>query len=134
MGTSYLPEIENRIKSAQSSINEEFKSGWLGNYFAVSMLPGEPGKMNKMKTFKSINPHGQLLSRDTIDRFLNQQKHMLQLLDAAEKVDLNKVKTSISISKFIKLKLGDTLRVVIYHNDRHIVQAERVVALLQPHS
>ncbi|RXM56703.1 hypothetical protein BOQ60_25350, partial [Chryseobacterium sp. CH1] len=31
-------------------------------------------------------------------------------------IDLEKTKTSISISKLIKLKLGDTFRFVIYHN------------------
>src|SRR5690606_41809639 len=51
----------------------------------------------------------------------------LQLLEASKRVDLTQVKTSISISKWIKLRLGDTLRVVIYHNRRHIVQALKLV-------
>lgn len=41
----------------------------------------------------------------------------------AQQVSLNKTKTGISISTWIKLKLGDTFKVVIYHNKRHIVQA-----------
>jgi hypothetical protein len=34
------------------------------------------------------------------------------------------IKTSISISSFIKLRLGDTLRLVVYHNWRHLIQAK----------
>lgn len=41
-------------------------------------------------------------------------------------IDLNKTKTAISISKWFKLKLGDTFKVVIYHNERHIAQARKV--------
>jgi hypothetical protein len=31
------------------------------------------------------------------------------------------------LTKFLKLGLGDTLRVVIYHNERHLAQAIRAV-------
>ncbi|MEO9077333.1 MAG: DinB family protein, partial [Gelidibacter sp.] len=34
--------------------------------------------------------------------------------------------TAISISNLIKLKVGDTFRVVVYHNERHLVQANRI--------
>jgi hypothetical protein len=90
------------------------------------MLPKE--KLNKMKTFKDKNPSGSDLKVDTIDRFIAQQKEMLDLLDKARSVDLNKTKTSISITKFLKLKLGDTFRVIIYHNQRHLLQAEKAIA------
>jgi hypothetical protein len=89
------------------------------------MLPRE--KLNKMKTFKSMNPVGSELNMDTLKKFLSQQQAILNLLDKSKAVDLNKTKTGISISKWIKLRLGDTFRVVIYHNQRHIVQAERVL-------
>ena len=130
-GDFYLPEIDNCIKHAQASDNEDFKSGWLGNYFALSMLPGENGKLNKMKTFKSMNPIHKSLSTDVLVTFKNQQQELLRLLDLAGQVDLSKVKTSISISRWIKLKLGDTLRVVIYHNQRHMKQASNVLKTLQ---
>ena len=126
-GDFYLPEIGRCIRDSKKGA-EEFKSGWLGNYFAVSMLPKE--KLNKMKTFKVMNPAGSKLDQSVIEKFLRQQDQMLELLNAAAKVSLTKNKTAISISKLIKLRLGDTLRVVIYHNQRHVVQAEKVLKLL----
>jgi len=131
-GDFYIPEIEDRIKDAVPSNNEEFKSSWLGNYFAMSMLPGNNGKLNKMKTFKSMNPIQRKLTVSVIDRFGAQQARLLKLLERAKTVDLSKVKTSISISKWIKLRLGDTFRVVIYHNQRHVAQALKVLGKLQP--
>lgn len=124
-GDFYVPEIEQRITASKSGAARYFKAGLLGNYFAKSMLPKE--KLNKMKTFKDKNPLGSKLDPSTIDRFLNQQQQMLELLHKAAQVNLTKTKTSITISNWIKLRLGDTLRVVIYHNDRHMAQIERLV-------
>ena len=42
----YLPEIETRISSSLYQASENFRSGLLGNYFALSMLPKE--KLNSM--------------------------------------------------------------------------------------
>lgn len=127
-GDFYLPEIENKIVESKTKPTTDFKSGLLGNYFAKSMLPKE--KLNKMKTFKDKNPEGSDLNKSSLERFIVQQKQMLDLLDKARGVNLNKIKTSISIANWIKLKLGDTFRVVIYHNQRHIVQANKMLKLV----
>ena len=124
-GDYYIPEIEKRITSSQHKPTEIFKSGWLGNYFARTMLPKE--KLNKMKAFKSMDPIGSNLNKDAIKKFLGQQHALVNLLNKSKEIDLTRTKTGISISKWIKLRLGDTFRVVIYHNQRHLVQAERVL-------
>ncbi len=129
-GRFYIPEIGKRIQeqlSLSSTLTEpDFKSGWLGNYFANSMLPKDSG-MKKMKTFQNMNPINSKLDRKVIDEFIDQQEELLRLLAESRKVSLNKTRTAISISKLIKLKLGDTFRFVIYHNQRHMEQAQRVI-------
>lgn len=124
-GDFYLPELENRIKSAKYPASTTFKSGWLGGYFAKSMLPKE--NLNKMKTFRSMNPLNSKLNRSVLDHFIVQQDRLLLLLEQAKEVNLNKTKTSLSISKWIKLKLGDGLKIVIFHNVRHVVQAKNSI-------
>jgi len=123
-GHFYLPEIARQIqKGAKVQSSALFKSGWLGNYFAKSMLPKTP--LNKMKTFKSMNPAGSSqLDHAVVEEFIRQQKECLDLLQQARHIDLTRTKTGISISKWIRLRLGDTLRVVIYHNERHLLQAK----------
>lgn len=124
-GNFYLPQIESKIKNSKTQYEDEFKPGFLGNYFANSMIPKE--KLNKMKTFKDKNPINAKLERDVIDKFLHQQAKLLELLKQAEKVSLNKVKIETSISSVIKLKLGDTFRFFINHNIRHMKQIERIL-------
>lgn len=125
----YLPEIKKSIQHAQSPCQLYFKSGLLGNYFAKSMLPKK--KLNKMKTFKSMNPIGSKLDKSVLINFQNHQYLTLELLEQAKTVCLTKNKTGISISKWIKIRLGDTLRVVIYHNLRHLLQAEKIRASIK---
>lgn len=127
-GDFYIPELDRQIRAAAKKGGGDiyFRPGLLGDYFAKMMLPGE--KMKKMSTFKSMNPLHTNLSTGVITIFIQQQEQLLDLLDQAEGVDWNRTKTAISISKWIKLKLGDTFRVVIYHETRHLQQARAVLA------
>ena len=124
-GNFYIPEIRKRMENSNFKKSAMFRSGILGNYFAKSMLPKE--KLKKVKTFNSMNPNNSSLDRNVLNEFLHQQESILEFLNKARNIDLTRTKTSISISKWIKLRLGDTLRVVIYHNLRHIVQAKRMI-------
>jgi hypothetical protein len=125
-GDFYIPEFNRRLENNNTAPQEIFKAGMLGEYFAKSMLPKE--KLNKMKTFADKNPNGSELTTFAIERLSGQLTDMLAILERARGVSLTKTKCSISISKLIKLNLGDTLRVVIYHNERHLLQAKNVLA------
>ena len=123
-GDFYLPQMESKIKNSSTKTDIEFKSGILGSYFAKSMLPKE--KLNKMKTFKDKNPLNSNLDKIVIDKFINQQIKLLDLLNHSRNVILNKLKIQTSISNLIKLKLGDTFQFFINHIIRHLNQIERI--------
>ncbi|MCA5006807.1 DinB family protein [Sphingobacterium bovistauri] len=123
-GDYYLPQLENKIKNSTSKPDLEFNSGILGSYFSKSMLPKE--KLNKMKTFKDKNPLNVDLDKTVIDKFIDQQIRLLDLLDQSRNVSLNKVKIETSISSIIKLKLGDTFQFFINHIIRHLKQIDRI--------
>jgi hypothetical protein len=123
-GDFYLPLIKEKIKSSETKNAVEFKSGPLGAYFAKSMLPKE--KLNKMKTFKDKNPLNASLDTSVIDRFLNQQIQLIELINLSKNVNLNKVKIPTSISHLIRLKLGDVFQFIVNHNIRHMKQIEKI--------
>jgi hypothetical protein len=125
-GDFYLPEIEGKILQAKRPSWHIFKSGVIGNYFANLMQPNGNETIKKMKSPQDKNPVKSDLSVATVERFLKQTEHLLRLLEMAKRVDLTHTKTSISISKMIKLRLGDTLRFYVYHIERHVAQAERI--------
>lgn len=123
-GDFYLPQIESKIENSTTKADIEFNNGILGNYFAKSMLPKE--KLNKMKTFKDKNPLNTNLDKTVIDKFINQQIKLLDLLNQSRNVSLQKVKIQPSISSLIKLKLGDTFQFFINHIIRHLKQIDRI--------
>lgn len=125
-GDFYLPEMEKKILENKNKHSSGlFHSGILGNYFA-KLMKGKNGKIKKMKTPGNKNPAGSSLSITTIDRFLKQLDLLKALLNQARGVDLTKVTCAISLTRFIKLRLGDTFRFYVYHIERHMLQAERV--------
>lgn len=128
-GEFYLPQIENKINVSITKPDYEFKSGILGAYFAKSMLPKE--KLSKMKTFKDKNPLNVNLNASVIDKFINQQIKLTELLNNSKKVSLNQIKIETSLTKLIKLKLGDTFQFFINHIIRHLHQIERIKQEMQ---
>ena len=120
-GDFYLNEMEQQIQQSRHKAAPTFQTGWLGNWFANS--GADKPKINTMPSPPSMNPTGSQVDRQVIDTFLQQQSRMLVLLDRAAEVDLTKTKTGITLTRWIRLRLGDTLRVVIYHNQRHVSQA-----------
>lgn len=126
-GHFYIPEIKKRMQASSLPASDIFKSGVLGNKFAVDMLPKE--KMKKMKTFKSKNPiNSRLEATEVIETFIAHQNEFLKLLQIASTKDLTKIKTSITLP-LLKFRLGDTFRFVIYHNERHVVQAKKTLSI-----
>ena len=121
----YLPEIKYRINKNIRPADSIFNPGIVGNYFANSIRPND--KPKKMKTPKEMNPIGSILSKDTLCQFIIDQHAIISLLEDAKSISLNKTKTAISISKLIRIKLGDTFRFLIYHNERHMLQALRAL-------
>ena len=79
---------------------------------------GEPG-----------DPSGSALTVATVDRFLQQQETLKGLLNDARQADLTNTTVPLSLARFIRLRLGDTLRFFIYHIERHVVQAEKVLTV-----
>jgi DinB superfamily len=122
-GRYYLPAIEKSITESNRPATEWFKSGWLGNYFTKIMRPGVDGKIaNKMKAPKDHTPVLILDIHAVINTFMEQQRTLLNLLEEAKQKDIGKIRTPISISRFIKLKTGDTFRFLVAHEQRHFVQ------------
>ncbi|PIY07494.1 MAG: hypothetical protein COZ18_17180 [Flexibacter sp. CG_4_10_14_3_um_filter_32_15] len=147
----YLQEIEKRIDKKmdknKGKLNPKqdyiFKSGWLGNYSANSMLPIQKGIVsigesdtpkgnhflkigNKMKTFKDKNPIHSGVDRRVLDTFIDDQNEFIRLLEKSKNVDWNKTKASLTLP-LLKFNLGDTFRFIINHEIRHFFQIEKIL-------
>jgi hypothetical protein len=130
-GRYYLPAIEKSLKEDKPA-KENFKPGWLGNYFTRMMKPGEDGKIaNKMNAPRNHRPPENIDSKPVCDNFIAQQQRLLILLDQAKQKNIGSIRTPVSVSRFIKLKSGDTFRFFIAHEQRHFIQIGNVLATVK---
>ncbi len=124
----YLPAMQSAMAEAENTRSAWFNSGMLGNYFTNMMKPKSVFEVkNKMKTGKAYNPPAALNGEKVIAEFIDHQQRLLQLLNTAKERDMNAIRIPISISKLIKLNLGDTFRFVIAHEQRHMIQARNAI-------
>jgi hypothetical protein len=121
-GHFYLPHIEKGLHKPASN-SHTFTSTWLGTYFTRMMEPGTGTK--KYKAFKNHVPSPDLNAAAVVAEFIQQQETLLQYLKQARAVNLDAIKIPLSITKWIKLKIGDVFQFLIAHNERHVQQAKR---------
>lgn len=118
-------------KTKFKGAKETFVSSPLGRSAWKSMKLGRANNIKrKFKAPKSYNPFNDstLVKGDEISRFETNQNELLTILDLSKKVNLRKVKVPISISRIVRLRLGDALMFVVYHNERHVQQALNIIS------
>jgi len=127
-GRFYLLAMERSMNKSTTAA-KYFRPGWLGNYFTKLMKPGENGQIsNKMKSPKDHRPSKYPDAFPVLNTFLEQQQYLLDLLELAKSKNIGAIRSPISISRFIKLKLGDTFRFFVAHEQRHFVQINNALA------
>jgi uncharacterized damage-inducible protein DinB len=130
--TFYHDAFLNRInKTRFKEPKELYQSSPLGRSAWNSMKLGNAKNVKrKFKAARNYNPtfEASLVHENDIQLFENGQKDLLEIIDKANNVNIRKVKVPISMSKIIKLRLGDALLFVVYHNERHVQQALNVLS------
>lgn len=128
-GVFYIPAIENAMNESTKHSQEWFKPGFFGNYFTNIMQPKEDGTIGmKMPAPKGHRPILTVNIEEVLNEFIRQQQSLLDLLQEARNKNIGAIKVPITISKYIKLKLGDTFRFLIAHERRHFVQIANTLA------
>ncbi|HVI43591.1 MAG TPA: DinB family protein [Chitinophaga sp.] len=131
-GRHYLPALDKAITKAKQRGGRpaaSFNSSWLGAYFTKLMQPQQNGTLrSKMKSPKDHLPAEKPDAGAILSEFIQQQVTMLQLLERAREINMQKAKVPTSLSRFIKLSVGDTFSFVIAHINRHVLQAENAIA------
>jgi TusA-related sulfurtransferase len=120
----YIPLLKTAVELDQTKSYEgRFKSGWLGEFFVTIMKP-KKGKIKKMSAMAKMNPNGTLLDPSILEVFLNNQKTIHEIMEICKTRNLNSVKIPTVMSKWVSISLGDTLRFIVVHNERHLLQAQ----------
>ncbi len=122
----YNASLTERLNTTRHTTpSESFLSSPLGKSAWKSMKLGKEHNIKrKFKSPKNFNPRLEtsLLSEHLVEDYIQLQNDFQVIVENSKNFNLRKVKTVISISKIVKLRLGDVLLFIAYHNERHIHQ------------
>lgn len=105
---------------------EIFLSSPMGKSAWKSMKLGNARNVKrKFKAQRTNNPSivPSIVKATAIEDFVNYQNELKEIFERAKTINVRKSKIGISISKIVRLRFGDALLFVVYHNQRHIQQA-----------
>ena len=104
--------------------------GW-GDWAYEKIVPRPDGSVLKMKTVKSVTP---VKPKEDIREVLYSFQQSCDALDdilrhSATK-DLRRIRIPFHFVPFLHFGLGETLRFLLAHNERHLLQAQRLVPVV----
>lgn len=129
VGGHYLPSIARRLRRAKDRSSrpaELVKFGPIGRRFVEAMRLDASTK--PLKTPQKFAPSGSRLPRTVVEVFSRQIDELLSLIEQAREVNANGVRIPNVIIPLVFLRLPDQLEFLVAHMQRHVAQAERVLA------
>ena len=129
VGGYYLPSIARRIARAQargSKPTSTVKQGFFGGRFVEAMRT--PASEKTYSTPQRYAPTGTRLPRTVAEVFSRQIDELLRLVLLARQVNANAVLIPNAVFPPLMLRLADQLEFLVVHIQRHIAQAEAVLA------
>jgi hypothetical protein len=124
----FLPVIENAIDAAR-------KEGWTSTRKPKMDVLGrtlrwflEPPIRKRVKTAARFVPRSARAKAEAFGEFATLQSKLVDMVHAAEGLDLRKIKVVSPFDTRVKYNLYSAFRIVVAHQRRHLWQAEQAVA------
>lgn len=131
----YFPATLKAIKNAKakkSKPQENFTRGCLGHRYASKFRLSLDNQI-KSKIDSPVKYDPRSISSSALDGkivvsdFLERQQTLHLILQDSKSINIQKTRVYAAFFGFISIQLGDMLKILIYHIERHIVQAQRIL-------
>ncbi|MBS1665105.1 MAG: DinB family protein [Bacteroidetes bacterium] len=122
----YIRCILSRVTLAPDWNSDEYISSWLGEWMYDKIMPRPDGSVFKIKALKA-HYAGAVDGREELESFLRKCDAMDDILRHASGKNLRRIKIPVHFLGVLKVRLGDTLRILVAHGERHLLQAQRVL-------
>lgn len=131
----YFPATDKAIKAAKakkSKAQEKFTRGCLGHRYASKFrLSLDNQVKSKIESPLKYDPRSTSSStldgKKVIATFLEKQQTLQQMLQDAMSINIQKTRVYAALGGFVSIQLGDMLKILVYHTERHVVQAQRIL-------
>lgn len=120
-------EADNGLRSLSN-----YTPGRWGNYFTEAMRPKADGAIGwKMRTLGRFEPRAVgSVELDALDRFEAMCLGFIGLLERARTRGLEGEKVTSTLGPLLRFKVGDAFRFPIAHQERHMLQIRRTLAVV----
>jgi DinB family protein len=124
--------ILSRITKAPDTPGDDYTSGWLGEMAYSIIMPRPDGTVFRLKAMQTQHPDPATLdAREELESF---QRHCDSLDDILQYVatkDLQRIRIPFFVPRLIRMRVGDVLRFLVAHGERHLLQAQRVIDVIR---
>jgi len=125
--TKCIHAILERVKTLPDITSDRYQSSWLGDWVYEKLMPKADGSVFKVSSPKFLHPPGCGDAYKVLQQFMETQNETHDVLLHAATKDVNGIRVPFYLTKTLKFRLGDTLRFLIAHNERHLLQAQRMM-------
>jgi len=122
---AYLPAISEATKDKPDSPIDKITPGWFARWFIRSFIEPSP-QTKRAPAPAKIRPAAHV-SLSVLDRFLAGNESCRELLLRARAKNVNRIRFWNPFIRGIRFTVGTGLRIVVGHERRHLLQAERVL-------
>ncbi|MCF8262826.1 MAG: DinB family protein [Melioribacteraceae bacterium] len=127
---SYLPNLKTAIDGYKSSSTTATDYKRTLKIKLISKFLSPPYKL-KSKTFTELLPKTNLSVDKIRTDFLENQKNVMEIIDSLSLEELNEIKIASPFKSSLKFKLGELFEFLAVHQQRHLWQAQKHLALLE---
>ncbi|GAB4340553.1 MAG: hypothetical protein OHK0038_20060 [Flammeovirgaceae bacterium] len=119
-----LQSIANGTKKSSFWEKMPFLPQLFGNLLINSI---DPKNLRKSKTINKVNPIRSNVEANIVRGFLLHQESLIEKLNATSKVDAKNTVITSPFAGFIVYTLSDLYNILWLHEERHFLQAKRVM-------
>jgi len=121
---AYLTWISVALKEKPDSPVEQITPGWFGRWFIRNFVEPSPGS-KRVSAPAKIRPAARL-DLAVVSRFLSSNKSCRELIVRACGKDINRIRFRNPFVPGVRFTVGTGLEIIVGHERRHLLQAERV--------
>jgi len=122
----YARAMDESLRGVPGGPVETITPGWFGRYFLRTVIDPSP-QTRKNKAPAKIKPVT-AVDAAALAQFLASNGIARRLIDKAAPYDVNRVRFQNPFVPLIRFTVGTGLEILTRHQDRHLLQAERVRA------
>ena len=122
----YGAAIASSLTGSGTGPVDEITPGWFGRYFIRTVIEPSPGT-RKGKAPTKIEPIA-FVDATILDRFVRSNQQTRELIARAQSFDVNRIRFKNPFVAWIRFTVGTGFEIIAKHEDRHLLQAERIRA------